>query len=101
MADDPPEGRVIEEPGPTIDIDEPALPPDDRPLPHLQEAARRRLAYYLVTILAAEIAVSIIFLWWHSDQIDALQRWMTVVFGPTVALVGSAAGFYFGAAKND
>jgi hypothetical protein len=103
MADEDPrqEGADGEVPEPSIslDIDAPAQPPEVQPLPHLQEAARRRLAYYLVTILAVEVLASIAYLWCHSDQIEALKGWMTIVFGPTIALVGSAAGFYFGTAK--
>ncbi|MGC1887717.1 MAG: hypothetical protein WA709_16745 [Stellaceae bacterium] len=104
MADnEPPEPTEVGEPEAPValDIDAPASPPEQQPLPHIQEAARRRLAYYLVSILALEVVVSVAFIWCHPDHIDTIRSWMTIVFGPTVALVGSAAGFYFGSAKSE
>jgi hypothetical protein len=72
-------------------------------LPEHQEWARRWLAFLLVGILAVEVFAAIgSFVAWvilydgNGYPIDKVKELMLVLFGPTVALVGSATGFYFG-----
>jgi hypothetical protein len=71
------------------------------PISHQQELARRRIAYALVGILGAEVLLSLLFLicFFHVT-IESLRSIMTIIFGPTVALVGSATGFYFGTSRD-
>ena len=63
-----------------------------------QEAARRRLAYILVTIFGGEISIAmlVLLLWKTEQDIQHLKDLLTLILSPTVALVGSAMGFYFG-----
>lgn len=84
----------------------PSSPPSENkvalvPLDHQQEAARRRLAMALVGILALEVVgvmlgMLIPLVLCSAIPIDAIKELMLLIFSPTVALVGSAAGFYFG-----
>jgi hypothetical protein len=94
----PPEVRPTD--GPIVEA--PDRGPSTRSIPHLQEGARRGLTFFLVGILAVEILFALTATWLPSlvgisnMPLDTLKEIMTIVFGPTIALVGSAAGFYFG-----
>jgi hypothetical protein len=66
---------------------------------------RRWLAFSLVAILAVEIAgfmvgVLVPVVRCQDVPMDALKELMIIIFGPTVALVGSATGFYFGSHRQ-
>ena len=64
-----------------------------------QETARATIAYLLLLLLAVTVALGFLLLWakpYHWDKLNAL---MQIVFGPIVALVGAATGYYFGAAS--
>lgn len=71
-----------------------------RTIPEWQELARRRLALCLVALLAVEIlgfmgGVLVPPIFGVPAPIESLKEMMVIIFGPTVALVGSATGFYF------
>jgi Na+/citrate or Na+/malate symporter len=66
-----------------------------------QEWARQWLAFGLLGVLAAEVFFALVVmvaasLFCTKVPTDFLKEVMVIVFGPTVALVGSATGFYFG-----
>jgi hypothetical protein len=62
-----------------------------------QEDARRALAIILVLIFAGEVLGAMLALWTsNSPPINDIKEILTMILGPTVALVGSAMGFYFG-----
>lgn len=67
-------------------------------LPERQEDARRILALVLVGIFGFEVIVAMLALWLNRGDHDlqALKDILTLILGPTVALVGSVTGFYFG-----
>ena len=82
----------LEEVAPPIEVE-----PQSRPIsiPELRERARSRLAMSLLIILGIEVTAAFVALFcgfFPSDIKDIL----TVILSPTVALVGSALGFYFG-----
>lgn len=68
------------------------------PYNHLkqQERVRGRIAEGLTILLAAIILLAFITLWCSGGSFDDLAKLMTIVFGPVVALVGTAIGYYFG-----
>jgi hypothetical protein len=64
-----------------------------------QETARATIAYILLAMLGAVILLSFFLLWakpYHSEKLHALLQ---LLFGPLIALVGAATGYYFGAAS--
>jgi hypothetical protein len=70
------------------------------PIPHQQEWARQIIAFTLAASLGIEIfgvIVAILFPVFRCEQIplEAIKERMLIIFSPTVALVGSAIGFYF------
>jgi hypothetical protein len=95
-------------PQPPLDDDDVGQPESPRqvllPIPHQQELARRRIAYALVTILGFEVLAALLLLLCVIEPlvipIENLRTIMTIIFGPTVALVGSATGFYFGTSRE-
>lgn len=71
-------------------------------LPGLQEFARRKIAYSLVGVLAFEILAAfaiMAYIYMRCGTLDVgpIKEILQVIFAPTVALVASATGFYFGA----
>jgi hypothetical protein len=49
--------------------------------------------------LGLQIGAAMLFVFWpwpDKERLDALKDLLTVTLGPTVALLGSAIGFYFG-----
>jgi hypothetical protein len=83
---------------PPEDVD---APTDPQTVPIAREKVRGNLAYILIGTLAAEVLLAFIALAARLIGIDDLKTLLEVVFGPTVALVGSVIGFYFGATKSD
>jgi hypothetical protein len=69
------------------------LPYDPRPQ---QENVRGAIALFLVGLMAATIIASFVLLWVHPDRSKELHDLLALVFGPVVALVGAATGYYFG-----
>lgn len=65
-----------------------------------RENVRGWIAQALICILGGTILVSFVFLWLHADKSKELHDFLAVIFGPLVALVGAATGYYFGASSN-
>lgn len=61
-----------------------------------QEKVRGIIAQGLVVLLAVLVLFAFITLWAFSSTFADLEKLMTVVFGPVIALVGTAIGYYFG-----
>jgi hypothetical protein len=86
------------EPTDAIEIPEPeGAEPQSRgfTIPERQEWARTWLALSLVAIFGVEVTGSMVALWVCGARLQELKDILTLVLGPTVALVGSATGFYF------
>jgi hypothetical protein len=103
-----------------------SLDPRPKTPKHNPQVVRSWIATWLLALLAVQIGASLIFVFvyvyasWHSgtghldsatpsgasehtpphealkDQLDALKDILTVTFGPTVTLLGSVIGFFFG-----
>jgi hypothetical protein len=69
-----------------------------------QEKTRKLLAIGLLLILAAEVAAALFWVFWEfyfiakdgRDISPLMKDILSIIFGPTIALVGAATGFYFG-----
>jgi uncharacterized protein YggT (Ycf19 family) len=59
-----------------------------------RENVRGWIVLSLIGLLAATILVSFILLWIHPDRSKELHDLLALVFGPLVALVGAATGYY-------
>lgn len=72
--------------------------PQTEPYNHLkqQEQVRGRIAEGLAAMLAVIILFAFVTLWVYSSTFADLEKLMTIVFGPVIALVGTAIGYYFG-----
>lgn len=72
--------------------------PQTEPYNHLkqQEQVRGRIAEGLTAMLALIILLAFLTLWVFSSAFADLEKLMTIVFGPVIALVGTAIGYYFG-----
>jgi len=80
--------------------DDPVRPGLGPAEPPAREYFRAALAIILALAFLAEIVGAIVFLsispFELDDTIGALKELATIFISPTVALVGAAAGFYFG-----
>jgi heme A synthase len=84
-------------PYPVIDIGDPAgAGPQPKTLDEWREWVRRALALVLVGIFGLEVLGAMLALWFGSAHLQELKDILTLILGPTVALAGSAIGFYFG-----
>ena len=61
-----------------------------------QEKVRGRIAQGLIVMLAIVILLAFISLWHYRSSFADLEKLMTIIFGPVIALVGTAIGYYFG-----
>ena len=61
-----------------------------------QEKVRGLIALALIVLLAVIILFAFISLWTYSSSFGDLEKLLTIVFGPIIALVGTAIGYYFG-----
>ena len=61
-----------------------------------QEKVRGLIAQALIVLLAVIILFAFITLWTYSSTFGDLEKLLTIVFGPVIALVGTAIGYYFG-----
>ncbi len=61
-----------------------------------QEKVRGLIAQALTLLLAVIILFAFITLWTSSSTFGDLEKLLTIVFGPVIALVGTAIGYYFG-----
>lgn len=84
------------------DIDDPKSTSfGPKSIAHKQEDIRGWLARSLIYILGAEIGVSLVIAMFCPDSAEKMKDLLAVILGPTVALVGSATGFYFGLKRAD
>jgi hypothetical protein len=65
-----------------------------------QERSRRWLMIWLVIVFGTEVifvllAMTVPAMWCKTVPVDEIKEVMLIIFGPTIALVGSATGFYF------
>ena len=85
-----------------IDLQGPPIQPRAIDVGTKRENTRTLLAFFLVLIFAIEIILALVVIYFpgptvnNVDNIGRIKDILSVVFGPTVALVGSAIGFYFG-----
>jgi hypothetical protein len=81
-----------------VDIDDIPTPATvRRSIAERQEDARRIITYILLGIFGVEVLLSLVMVWCikRTGMVEDLKQIMTIIFGPTAALVGSATGFYF------
>jgi hypothetical protein len=89
---------------PDVDLVEAPPTPTTHEISLKQENTRKLLAIILLLILAAEVAEAFIWVFCafyftakYTKDIDILMKdILSIIFGPTIALVGAATGFYFG-----
>lgn len=78
------------------------VPQNDLELEFYRDKHRYKLAAWLLWLLLIQIVAFFLFyfvasyLGWNSDVTSQFTSAISIIFGPTSALVGSAAGFYFG-----
>lgn len=97
--DDPPAGEPEE---PAVDLEEGDPPKftEQKPVEVKTsiEKVRAQVARALVAILAVVIFFSFLTLWMVSPPpgLADLEKVLTIIFGPLIALVSGAVGYYFG-----
>ena len=64
-----------------------------------RERIRGLVALVLIGLLAAVVVGSFIGLATGTIEMKDLKELLTILFGPLIALVGAATGFYFGGKK--
>ena len=70
-------------------------------IPERRERARERIAMLLVIIFAIEVLGAMLALWLCGEtRLQQLKDILPLILGPTVAVVGSVLGFYFGGKEN-
>ena len=74
--------------------------PGPAAVPYNPERARENyrgvIALILIALMGALITASFTLFWIHPDRSKDLQQFFSLIFGPVVALVGAATGYYFG-----
>jgi hypothetical protein len=70
-------------------------------IPERREIARAWIAKVLVGIFGFEALGAILAIWFCSAKQQELKDILTLILGPTVAVIGSVLGFYFGAENGD
>jgi hypothetical protein len=83
-------------------VADPLFSPSEKRLDQREEI-RGQLASALVVILGVVVAFAGVWLCVNGKSIEDLKSVMGLIFGPIIALVGTALGFYFGGiqAKED
>lgn len=69
--------------------------------PRSLEETRAQVARALVALLAVVILFSFLTLWMVAPTGDQLEGLLTIIFGPLIALVSAAVGYYFGEKFGD
>ena len=96
--------------GGDLDLEEGEQPTFEQPplrykptTPPTKESVRAQVARALVAIIAVVILFSFLTLWLISPPpgIADLEKLLTVIFGPLVALVSGAVGYYFGGKSEE
>jgi hypothetical protein len=84
----------------TIEVSEPVASPTLTPvnLARYREWIRSAIAAFLLVILAGVIVASFLVVFKPKDSVDSalLEKLLAIIFGPLIALVSAATGFYFG-----
>src|SRR5689334_4084676 len=62
-----------------------------------RESIRGWIALSLIGLLALVTIASFAFMWRHPGNSKELHDLLEVLYGPLIALVGAATGYYFGA----
>jgi hypothetical protein len=77
--------------------------PETRPysVARARENIRGIIALGLIALLSTVVVISLILIWVHPDRSKELHELLVLVFGPLIALVGSATGFYFGSKEKE
>jgi hypothetical protein len=76
-------------------LQKPSVSPAFDPAPE-RETMRGKLALGLMVVLALEVGFAFAILVMHRDLFEHVRELLSMVFGATVTLVGTAIGFYFG-----
>src|SRR3712207_1148881 len=66
-----------------------------------RESARLWVAFWLLGILTLLVLATFVALWGAWATIAELDTILKIMFGPLITLVGTMAGFYFGAASAE
>jgi len=74
-----------------------SVPFDPRPQ---QEQIRGWVTVGLATLLGLVILAAFVTIWFRPASVENLESLLTIVFGPLVALVSAATGYYFGGKSN-
>ena len=61
-----------------------------------RENFRGAIALALITLMAITVLISLALVWIHPDRSKDLHDLLALIFGPLIALVGTATGYYFG-----
>lgn len=61
-----------------------------------RENFRGVIALGLIALMAITVFFSLLLVWVHPDRTKELHDLLALVFGPLIALVGTATGYYFG-----
>lgn len=86
--------------GEIIQVEAP-LQPLTEPVEAQREKMRGFVALALLALLSAEVILSLATYWFVGEsKTKVIADWLTVVISPTVALLGAATGFYYGADKK-
>jgi len=90
----------------TIDLGsalEDNVEPKTRPysVARTRENIRGVIALGLIALLSTVVVISLLLIWIHPDRSKELHELLVLVFGPLIALVGSATGFYFGSKEKE
>jgi hypothetical protein len=77
--------------------------PETRPysVTRARENIRGIIALGLIALLSMVVTISLLLIWIHPDRSKELHELLVLVFGPLIALVGSATGFYFGSKEKE
>ena len=65
-----------------------------------RDKVRGYLAMWLLALLSVILLFSFCFFWRNPTDIASLKTLLDVLFAPIITLVGTATGYYFGAAAN-
>lgn len=99
----PPEGREADSETSSDVVVEPASSPKIEPYNQKKalDKARLAIAILLIFIAISEIFLCFALVWLVPSSADNAKEIMTIVFNPTIAVLGTAIGFYFGGGGKD
>lgn len=66
-----------------------------------RENFRGLIALLLIALMTGIIVATLALFWLHPDRVKDLKDLFALIFGPVVALVGAATGYYFGYHDSD